>query len=160
MRHHVHLQFSALNLDDALKEEQMVEEFCARTEHYLERNCLLLRRLHSLFRMGVVSNFYGNVATICQEAGLAESLATVLDSTQVGIGKPNPQIFQRALQELSVAAEETIFIGDSYDRDILPASSLGMKTIWVKGPNPRLPADAEPIENWISSLTELEALLL
>lgn len=160
MRHHVHLQFAALNLIDALKEEQMVEEFCAKTEYYLERNCLLLKRLCSLYKMGVVSNFYGNVSTICQEAGLAESLAAILDSTQLGFGKPNPEIFRRALQALDVAAEESIFIGDSYDRDILPARGLGMKTIWVKGPYPRLPADAGPVDNWISSLTELESLLL
>lgn len=160
MRHHVHLQFSALDLMDALKEEQMVEEFCAKTEYYLERNCLLLKRLRGLFKMGVVSNFYGNVSTICQEAGLADSLATILDSTQLGFGKPNPEIFRRALKALDVVAEESIFIGDSYDRDILPARRLGMKTIWVKGPNPRLPSDTGPVDNWISSLTELESLLL
>jgi len=160
MRHHVHLQFQALELEDALKEEQMVDLFCAKTERYLERNCLLLKRLCSFYKLGVVSNFYGNVATICQEAGLSECLAAVLDSTRLGIGKPHPQIFRRALQELGVAAEESIFIGDSYDRDILPARRLGMRTIWVKGPNPRLPADAEPVNNWISNLCELESLLL
>ncbi|MDY0040907.1 MAG: HAD family hydrolase, partial [Desulforhabdus sp.] len=116
MKHHVHLQFEALELKDARKEAHMVDLFCAKTEYYLERNCQLLKRLRGPYKLGVVSNFYGNVSTICREAGLAECLAAILDSTQLGVGKPDPQIFRRALQEMGVVAEESIFVGDSYER--------------------------------------------
>lgn len=160
MRHHVRLQFSALNLNDRSKEERMVEAFCTKTERCLQRNQQLLARLYSLYRMAVVSNFYGNVGTLCEEAGMSGYFTAILDSTRVGLAKPDLAIFRRALQKLEAAAGECVFVGDSYERDMLPARRLGMKTIWVKGPNPRLPAEPEPVDHTISSLAELEALLL
>lgn len=44
--------------------------------------------------------------------------------------------------------------------NIIPARDLGMKTIWLKGPNPRIPLNAGPVDAWISSLSELEVLIL
>ena len=160
MRHHVRLQFSALNLHDPATEEWMVEAFCAKTEACLQRNQRLLARLHGRYQMAVVSNFYGNVAALCDEADLSRYLTAILDSTQVGLAKPDPAIFRAAMQKLDAAAGECVFVGDSYERDMLPARRLGMKTIWLKGPNPRLPADPEPVDHTIASLAELEAWLL
>ena len=91
---------------------------------------------------------------------MAEFLLSILDSTQLGCGKPDQIIFERALRDLGVAARDCIFVGDSYERDMLPARRMGMKTIWVKGPNPRLPADPEPLDGSIMTLTELGPLLL
>ena len=160
MRHHIRFQFMAHHLSNGSEEEQMIEAFCAKTEDYLERNARLLSRLRDLYKMGVVSNFYGNVAVICEEAGLAHSFATILDSTRLGFGKPEPEIFRLALQQVNVAAEECLFVGDSYERDMLPAIKLGMKTVWLKGPSPRIPENAEPVDGVISNLVELEPLLL
>ncbi len=161
MEYHIRHQFALLNLHEASQQaRQMALEFCAKTEYCLKRNAALLRRLRNDYRMGVVSNFYGNVAALCEEAGLTEHLITILDSTRLGYGKPNREIFERALQDLDVTAEDCIFVGDSYDRDMLPARRMGMKTIWIKGPNPRFPAEPEPVDWTIESLAELESLLL
>lgn len=161
MQHHIRYQFTALNLDEAVAEEfRMVDEFCSKTEYYLRRNVSLLGRLQKHYKMGIVSNFYGNVSKICEEAGLSEYLFTILDSTQVGLSKPDRNLFERALRDLGVRAQECVFIGDSYDRDMLPARRMGMKTIWIKGPNPRLPAEPEALDCSIGSLMELESLLL
>jgi len=159
MSYHVHLQFSALQLTDTLKKQIMVDRFCSRTEIVLQRNERLLSRLKHFFRLGVVSNFYGNVTAVCREAGLAKSLDVILDSTRIGISKPDPGIFRLAMDELGVEPAEAIFVGDSYDRDMLPARRLAMKTIWMKGPHPRLPEKPEPVDAVISSLTELEFML-
>ena len=159
MSYHVHLQFSALQLTDTLKRQIMVDRFCSRTEFVLQRNERLLGRLKFFFRLGVVSNFYGNVAALCREAGLAKSLDVILDSTRVGISKPDPGIFRLAMDELGVEPAETIFVGDSYDHDMTPARRLAMKTIWMKGPHPRLPEKPAPIDAVISSLPELEFML-
>jgi len=107
----------------------------------------------------VVSNFYGNVAVLCQEAGLAPWLDVILDSTRVGVGKPDPGIFRMALDGLGLEPAEAIFVGDSYERDMMPARKMGMKTIWMKGPRPRIPRDAEPVDGCIANLTDLELLL-
>ena len=160
MRHHVRLQFAGLNQKNPEKERELAEGFCTKTEGFLRRNLQLLRRLNHAYRLGVVSNFYGNVDVLCREAGLAESLDAILDSTQLGISKPDPEIFRIAVRKLGVSPEEAIFVGDSYERDMMPAKRLGMKTIWLKGPNPRLPEDPEPVDCIISSLPELELAAL
>jgi len=159
MKHHVHLQFAALNLEDHGKEKKLVEAFCNKSERFLLQNARLLGRVKNRYRLGLVSNFYGNVSILCEEAGLAESLDVILDSAQAGISKPHPEIFLTALGKLNLSPEQVVFIGDSYERDMVPARELGMKTIWMKGPNPRMPENAGPVDAWISSLSELEALI-
>jgi HAD superfamily hydrolase (TIGR01549 family) len=160
MKHHVRLQFAAMNLKDLVKEEEIIERFCAKTERTLQRNAELLKRLRSVYRLGVISNFYGNVATLCKEAGLADSLEVILDSVEIGVSKPDPEIFRIALRRLNLAPAQAVFVGDSYERDIMPARELGVRTVWLKGPNPRIPEDAEPADGEISSLMELESIVL
>jgi len=159
MKYHVHLQFQALNLQDLEKEKELVDAFCQKSEYFLRRNARLLQRLRRGYRLGLVSNFYGNVAVLCEEAGLDESLEVILDSTRIGMGKPEPGIFRSALSKLGLLPEEVVFVGDSYERDMIPSLELGMKAIWMRGPNPRLPDGAVPVDAWISSLPELEGLL-
>lgn len=160
MKRHVALQFVALNLKNPGKEAEIVDRFCVKTERILQRNAELLKRLKPGRSLGVISNFYGNVETLCREAGLAESLDVILDSVRIGISKPDPEIFRIALGKLNVHPSEAVFVGDSYERDIMPARGLGMKAIWVKGPNPRLPENAGPVSCFISNLLEVEAILL
>jgi putative hydrolase of the HAD superfamily len=64
-----------------------------------------------------------------------------------------------ALEKLGMPPQETIFVGDSYERDMMPARELGMKTIWMKGPNPRLPERAGPVDGVISTLPQLEGVI-
>jgi HAD superfamily hydrolase (TIGR01549 family) len=160
MKHHIHLQFEALNLEEYGKEKEMADLFCDRSERFLRRNALLLNRLRRRYRLGLVSNFYGNLAILCREAGVSESLDVILDSTQVGVSKPDPEIFRMALRKLELLSEQVTFVGDSYERDMIPARELGMKTIWLKGSNPRIPLNAGPVDAWISSLSDLEVLIL
>jgi putative hydrolase of the HAD superfamily len=159
MKYLVHLQFKALDLGDDAKEQELVEMFCSKSERFLRRNALLLSRFRHWYRLGLVSNFYGNVATLCKEAGLEESLDVILDSAQIGISKPDPGIFRTALERLRLDPGKVIFVGDSYERDMIPAREAGMRTIWLKGPNPRIPSNAGPVDAWISSLSELEVLI-
>jgi putative hydrolase of the HAD superfamily len=160
MKHHVRLQFAALNLKDLTKEEEIVDRFCTKTEQTLQRNARFLERLKPAYRLGIISNFYGNVATLCRESGLADSLEVILDSTAIGVSKPDPEIFLIALRKLNLVPAQTVFVGDSYERDITPAQQLGVRTIWLIGPNPRIPENARQPDYEISSLTELESIVL
>jgi len=159
MIRHVRMQFEALGLTDDEKESEMVEAFCTKSERFLHRNAHLLRRMKGRYRLGLVSNFYGNVAALCEEAGLAPALDVILDSALVGVSKPDPAIFRAALERLQLPPEEVVCVGDSFERDMIPARELGMKTIWLKGPHPRIPENAGPVDATISSLSELEVLV-
>jgi len=51
----------------------------------------------------------------------------------VGLKKPDPKLFGLALERLKLPAESVAFVGDSFERDILPAKALGMQTFWLIG---------------------------
>lgn len=159
MKFHVRFQFEKLKLNDPEKEEMVSDAFCSECERFLQRNAILLHHLRRRYRLGVVSNFYGNVAVLCKEAGFSDIMDVIVDSAKIGIKKPDSRIFQVALARLQFSPLEVTFVGDSFERDMIPARGLGMKTIWLKGPNPRIPADAGPVDSVISSLAELEMMI-
>jgi len=159
MRLHLRLQFEMLRLNDPEKEERLSDAFCTECESFLGRNARLLRQLRQCYRLGVVSNFYGNVAVLCKEAGFSDIMELILDSAMIGIEKPDPRIFQLAIRKLNLSPVDIAFVGDSFERDMVPTRGLDMKTIWLKGSNPRIPSNAGPVDSVISSLAELEALI-
>lgn len=106
----------------------------------------VLTELRKKYRIGLVTNFYGNMSVVLDEFGLASLFDTVTESAVVGVRKPVPQIFRLAVKALDVEAENVIVIGDSYSKDILPAHEIGCHTIWLKG------------EGWVTEeLTTCEA---
>src|SRR5215831_9191182 len=69
------------------------------------------------FRLGIVSNFYGNLEAVCEGAGLCNFFKVMVDSCCVGFEKPDPPIFREALERLDATTEKTVLIGDSLRRD-------------------------------------------
>ncbi|HEY9015487.1 MAG TPA: HAD-IA family hydrolase [Gemmatimonadales bacterium] len=89
-----------------------------------------LQRLRSAgLRLGVVSNSDGRVEEALRAAGLREYFDAVIDSTLVGVEKPDPRIFQAALESLGVAPEEALYVGDLYEVDVLGARAAGMEAV-------------------------------
>ena len=70
-------------------------------------------RLKGRFKLGIVSNFYGNLDRILEESKLDRFFATVADSSRLGIFKPEPGIFEAALKKIQCAPESAAMIGDS-----------------------------------------------
>jgi putative hydrolase of the HAD superfamily len=156
---HVSHQFEALSFQDPVKQKELADRFCDRAEEFFLQRAGLLAYLKTRFRLGVVSNFFGNLRVVFEEAGLAGSVEVMIDSGCVGVAKPDPRIFQLALDRLRLPPGRAVFIGDSYERDMMPSAQLGLKTIWLKGPNPRLPEHAPPVDAVITRLSELEVLV-
>ena len=121
----------------------ITQSFVAESRSGFEASREVLRALEGRFRMGVVSNFYGNLGNILAEADLARLFGAVADSSQVGIFKPDAGIFLAALDRLGSAPSETAMVGDSIDKDCLPAQRLGMKGIWLRNPTTAEGAAAE-----------------
>ena len=82
----------------------------------------------------------------------------VIVSSDVGVAKPDPAIFELALDRLGYLAEETVFVGDSWQADMVGAMNAGLHAIWFnrKGAEP-LTAH-EPIAI-IKQLSELDRIL-
>lgn len=92
----------------------------------------VLQTLSAHYPMVLVTNFYGNMHTILRDFQLAY-FKEVIESSVVGVRKPDPQIFRLGVNALGVTPEEAVVIGDSYSKDIIPAHSIGCQTILMKG---------------------------
>jgi HAD superfamily hydrolase (TIGR01509 family) len=129
---HLGWQFEDLGIDDAAAAGAIVDRFVAAATDVAASNCRMLAALRAQgYRLGLVSNACGNAAALCAELGYAPYLSVVVDSHRVGVAKPDPAIFWHALRALDVPPARAGFVGDSLDRDILPAKALGMWTCWV-----------------------------
>jgi putative hydrolase of the HAD superfamily len=76
--------------------------------------------------VGVISNSNGSVQRALENAGLAAQLEFVIDSSVVGITKPDPRIFELGLRAAGTAPDETVYIGDSYFVDVVGAQRAGL----------------------------------
>ena len=86
-----------------------------------------LRRLRAAGVVtGVISNSNGSVAQALERAGLTPHLDFVIDSTVVGIAKPDARVFQLGLDNARVSAADAMYVGDSYFVDVRGARAVGM----------------------------------
>jgi putative hydrolase of the HAD superfamily len=83
--------------------------------------------------LAIVSNANGTVERILLERAVCQvgegegvSVAIVVDSTVVGVQKPDPTIFSFALDALGVAADRTLYFGDTHKNDVVGALAAGM----------------------------------
>jgi putative hydrolase of the HAD superfamily len=107
----------------------------------------VLRELKGRYRLAIVSDAQSAYALPeLRAAGLHEYFDAIIISGDYGYRKPDPRLFQAALDRLTVAPDQAIFVGDDRYRDVFGAQQLGMKTVWlcnhrVGGSHPN---DAEP----------------
>ena len=116
--------------DDLLR--RIGERFTRDSLRQLAESASILSRLAGRYRIGVVSNFYGNLQAVLDEAGLAPSISVAVDSTLAGCKKPDPRIFQAALDVLGAAPAQAVFVGDSLRRDMAGARGMGMRHVWLR----------------------------
>jgi putative hydrolase of the HAD superfamily len=148
---------AGLEVSDRNVTKRIAQEFLEESLARLSTSSLLLARLHGRYRLGLVSNFYGNLTEVCAEAGIAAHFDVVVDSTRVGFTKPDARIFHHATAALGVDPAHVTFIGDSPTRDMAGARAVGMRHVWLTGqesPKPCCPGDRV-----ILRLADLERLL-
>lgn len=92
----------------------------------------LLSHLKPHVRIGIVTN---NVRLeqveklqFCRLDALVDVLVT---SEDVGVAKPHPAIFHAALTQLACEADQVVMVGDSWENDIVGASQVGIRSIWL-----------------------------
>jgi putative hydrolase of the HAD superfamily len=125
-----------------------------------ERTHESLTRLRAAgLRLGIVSNSDGRVEQALAAAGLRDYFDVVIDSSLVGIEKPDPGIFLAALDALGVAPEEALYVGDLYEVDVLGARAAGMEAVLLSscGSQPGRPCrTAASIDDLVSALLTSE----
>ncbi len=130
---------------------RVASRFLSGASAAFARNRPVLAALRQRYRLGVVSNFYGNLEAVCHSAGLASLFAVKADSHCVGADKPDPAIFRAALKTLRAMPETTAFVGDSLRRDREGARCAGTCFIWIAPQDVQaaeVRTSAEPLVHW------------
>ena len=92
----------------------------------------ILDRLKQDHSLGLLSNGAPDLQRRKLEgSGLARYFDAVVISGEVGLGKPDPRIFELALDRLGATADASAMIGNSLKSDIAPAMAIGMMAVWV-----------------------------
>ena len=115
----------------------------------------VLERLTQRYRLGVIANSDGHIAELLYEVGLGKYFASFTDSARVGYEKPDPRIFQAALESLGAKPEESLFVGDISSVDYLGAKGVGMEGVLMDVSGTYRGTSLPRVE----SLEELEARL-
>ena len=127
---------------------------------YLTRNRGMLLSLAKKYKLGIISNFSGNLEVILKEYNLFDLFDFVLDSYYVGASKPDSKIFKEAILKTGVTPEEICYMGDNAIRDMIPAKKMKMKTIHVLNTDEsRIKTKKCTPDAVVSSLVEICSLL-
>lgn len=157
---HVNWQLRHLGLKDSNLERHLLHGFVRPARQAAIENAQLLADLAERgFVLGVVSNGCGNVENLCADFGYTPYLSVIIDSRRVGLFKPDPAIFLHAAEKLGGDPETMMMVGDSFDRDVVPAKKAGMKTAWLEGAAPRECPDPSLIDLRLRRLADLPAAL-
>jgi putative hydrolase of the HAD superfamily len=82
-------------------------------------------------RLAVVSNSEGTLTALLEQMDFTRHFQAIVDSWVVGVTKPDPRIFQAALQRLDVPAAEAVMVGDSIKADIVGAQGAGIQAALI-----------------------------
>lgn len=145
--------------DDALRDlaHEIGAEFLRLTNKYF---CLMpnaeqvVKYLANRYPLTIISNGFKEVQYYkFEHSGLAPYFTHTLISEEVGINKPQPEIFTIALERNGISAAEAVMIGDSYSSDIAGAKAAGIDQVWIRGDG--LPVTGETATYIISKFTEV-----
>lgn len=107
------------------------------------------------YRLGLISNFDEWLEEMLVELEVGHLFEVSIISGQVGVEKPDPKIYELALEEAGVAPDKAVHIGDSPKTDVEPSRSVGITPILLdrynRYPNPGVAR--------VESLSEIPELL-
>ena len=93
----------------------------------------VLGYLDKLYTMHIITNGFEEVQhRKLHNSKLFPFFDQVITSEKVGVKKPNPLIFEYALEVSGAGAHESVMIGDNFEADILGAMNVGMQAIFCK----------------------------
>lgn len=93
----------------------------------------VVEALAKKYKLVLVSNFYGNIQTILKDFNLMDCFADIVESSVVGVRKPDPAIYQLGVDAMGYEADKVLVVGDSFSKDMVPAKKVGCKAVWLKG---------------------------
>jgi HAD superfamily hydrolase (TIGR01549 family) len=109
------------------------------------------------FILAVISNNDGKTEEKCEEVGIREYFDIIVDSTKLGLVKPDSRIFKFVLEKLNLSQHEVIHIGDLYGSDVMGGLNASLDVIWFNERQVERLDGSQVIE--VQSLDEIKNLL-
>jgi putative hydrolase of the HAD superfamily len=129
-----------LGIDDPALATALSEAYVAlqRSGHPLVAGAAeLVGSLQGHCRLGLITNGPADIQRLkLAGTGLAACFESVVISGEVGIGKPDPDVFSLALSQLGAKAESAVMVGDTWERDVIGALDAGLSAVWISGGRP------------------------
>lgn len=118
--------------------------------HLFENTIEILEYLKTSYNLHIITNGFSEV----QHGKLTKSkinhyFSTITDSEMAGVKKPNPKIFNYALQAAKTSANTSVMVGDNYEADILGALNIGLDAIFFDLNNKPVHKNIKQINNLI-----------
>ncbi len=90
----------------------------------------LLEYLKTKYQLHIITNGFEEVQALkIEKSGIEKYFEQIITSESVGVKKPNPKIFDHALNKVNTQAKNAIMIGDNLEADIFGALNCGIKAI-------------------------------
>jgi HAD superfamily hydrolase (TIGR01549 family) len=121
-----------------------------------------LEELRGRYRLGVIANQPGEVRAAMRRDGLHGFFEVWGVSDELGVGKPDPALFELAARTARVPTTAAVMVGDRLDYDVRPAKRVGMRAIWMlrgEAPDEPTPEQLEEADGSLRTLHELPAEL-
>lgn len=117
--------------------------------------------LHALWdrgvKLGAIANTWPSMPRILMELGFGDFLGFWVISEFVGVEKPHPAVFEKALEVGAAQPAQAIHVGDDYARDVLGAHGVGMGAVLLDRSGPMGPTvpDVVPVVQRLDELLDM-----
>jgi len=123
------LQFKIDDNTIGLLSEEYIDNLSS-FKHVLPGTFEILEYLKEHYRLHIITNgFAEGQEKKMRNSNIRHYFEVVVNSEMAGVKKPNPKIFQLALENAQVSAEQSMMIGDNFEADILGAQKVGFSTL-------------------------------
>jgi len=108
-------------------------------------------------RLAVISNSDGRAAAALEAGGLLDQFEFVIDSGEVGVEKPDPRIFQIALERMGLDPADALYVGDLYEVDAMGARAAGLDVVLLDPSGEHSGRDVKTVRSLVELADELLA---
>jgi len=147
------------NIIDPILAEKIGEDyisFCPKKNKLFPYTIEVLEYLSEKYSLHIITNGFEKVQHIkLKYSNLEKYFGKIITSEQVGVKKPNPKIFEFAISEAKTTSDESIYIGDDLEVDIIGCQNCGIDGVYF---NPEKISHQENPSFEISCLSQLKNL--
>ena len=129
---------------------------CPKKNQLFPSSIEVLDYLFGKYKLHIITNGFHKVQHVkLKHANLTKYFDAIITSEQIGVMKPNPKIFEFALETANAKSSESVYVGDDLKVDIIGCQNYGIDGIYF---NPNSEKHTEKVAFEISCLSQLKEI--